>query len=165
MVEGNLITEELRSWIGREFPPQESEVVTKRDIGRYADAIGHRNPLYWNEAYAKNTPYGSVIAPRLFFGIMGGDPSEDMLRSDGSLGTEDAIPYPKSLPRRMAGGRDFEFFLPVCPGDVITARRRIADIYQRQGSTGPLIFTLSETTFVNQDGQVVAKETTTGIAR
>ena len=40
--------------------------VTKRDIKRFAQAIGETNPIHFDEDYAKSTMYGTIIAPPLF---------------------------------------------------------------------------------------------------
>ena len=37
--------------------------VEKGAIKKFADAVDDGNPLYWDEEYAKNTKYGSIIAP------------------------------------------------------------------------------------------------------
>ncbi len=36
--------------------------LTQEQIGRYADAAGDRNPIHIDEAYARSTPFGGVIA-------------------------------------------------------------------------------------------------------
>ena len=42
--------------------------VEKGAIKKYADAVDDHNPLYWDDEYAKNSRYGSIIAPPGFFG-------------------------------------------------------------------------------------------------
>ena len=37
-------------------------------IKKFADAMDDRNPLYWDEEYAGNSRFGSIIAPPGFFG-------------------------------------------------------------------------------------------------
>ena len=51
------------SWLGKEFD-RYSYSVTKEEIVEFAQSIGETNPLYTDEAYAKTTPYGGLIAPR-----------------------------------------------------------------------------------------------------
>jgi hypothetical protein len=42
--------------------------VEKGAIRRFADAVGDPNPLFRDDEYARNTPYGTIIAPPGFFG-------------------------------------------------------------------------------------------------
>ena len=53
------------SWIGKEFD-RYTYNVTKEEIVTFATALGETNPLYTDEAYAKTTPYGGLIAPPTF---------------------------------------------------------------------------------------------------
>ncbi len=47
---------------------------------------------------------------------------------------------PVSLPRRMWAGSQFEFARPLRVGDEITRRSTIADVTEKSGRTGPLVF-------------------------
>jgi 3-methylfumaryl-CoA hydratase len=47
---------------------------------------------------------------------------------------------PVALPRRMWGGRQFDFISPIRIGDRITRTSTIVDIRQKHGRTGPLVF-------------------------
>src|SRR5207245_4800485 len=53
------------SWLGKEFD-RYSYSVSKEEIVAFAQSIGDTNPLYTDEAYAKTTPYGGLIAPPTF---------------------------------------------------------------------------------------------------
>jgi len=53
------------SWIGKEFD-RYAYNVTKEEIVEFAQSVGEINPLYTDEAYAKTTPYGGLIAPPTF---------------------------------------------------------------------------------------------------
>jgi len=46
---------------------------------------------------------------------------------------------PVALPRRMWGGRQFQFISPIRIGDRITRTSTIADVRQKEGRTGPLV--------------------------
>ena len=72
---------------------------------------------------------------------------------------------PLKVQRVMAGGVEVEFLRPLRPGDVLTFKTRLADIYEREGRTGRLVFTVNEATYTNQMGEVVVIERTTTIAR
>src|SRR3989338_2643949 len=57
-----MLSEELARFIGK---PEDVRVFEagKEVIRRFADAVGDRNPLYYDEEYARNSRYGSIIAP------------------------------------------------------------------------------------------------------
>ena len=65
----------------------------------------------------------------------------------------------------MFGGEEWDFIEPVCVGDEITATTRLADLDQKEGSKGPFVRLVRETTFVNQEEQLVARSRQIGIAR
>jgi acyl dehydratase len=65
----------------------------------------------------------------------------------------------------LNGGNRFEYFAPVKVGDTITAKGRVADVYEKEGSSGNLLFIIFETEYFNQDGQLVARLRSTAIRR
>jgi len=165
MAHASLITDEIRSWIGREAPPW-TIVVSQLDVKRFAVATDDLNPLYLDEEKAKQSCYGGLIAPPLFYMAPLTEPvPESALRPDG-LPYEGKFPIPPtSLPRLMDGGTEIEFFVPICVGDVLTGRSKIVDIYQKEGQSGPLIFVVRETTYTNQKGEIVLIEKGAAILR
>ena len=165
MAQASLITDEIRSWIGYETPPWTIE-VSKLDVKRFAVATDDLHPLYLNEEYAKKSRYGEIIAPPLFYMAPLTNPvPEGELRPDG-LPYEGKFPIPPtSLPRLMDGGTEIEFFAPIRPGDTITGRCKITDIYQKEGRSGPLIFVVRESTYTNQRGEMVLIEKGAAILR
>ncbi|MFH1012119.1 MAG: MaoC family dehydratase N-terminal domain-containing protein, partial [bacterium] len=137
--------------------------VTKKDIRRFAQAIGDPNPLYMDEEYASKTRYGKIIAPPLFcHSFAFEDVPAEKLRADGSP-TEIDVPLP--VQRAMGGGSEFEVGEPISPGDVITVTRTIMDIYEKQGKSGVLYFVVIDTVYTNQNGKMVAREKATYIQR
>ena len=165
MAQESLITDEIRSWIGRETPPWTIE-ATKLDITRFAVATDDINPLYLDEKYAKKSLHGGLIAPPLFYMAPLTNPvPETELRPDG-LPYEGKFPIPPTpLPRLMDGGTEIEFFAPIRAGDTLTGRCKILDIYQKEGRTGPLIFVVRESRFTNQKGELVLIEKGASILR
>ena len=69
-------------------------------------------------------------------------------------------PYPANLD----GGSEWDYFEPVRPGDRITVTNYLADVFERQGRLGLMLFMVRETKYVNQLGQVVALQRSTGIS-
>lgn len=155
MSEKHLLTDEIRAWIGRTFPPR-TGLVTTRDIRKFCIATGNLNPRFME---AENP-----IAPPGFSGIVTSHlNSLESLKPDG-LPAEDLLP-PLPLPRVMAGGVETEYSGVIRAGDTLTAVTRVGDIRERAGRTGPLIFTILETTVTNQRNETVVVERTTLIAR
>ena len=74
----------------------------------------------------------------------------------GLLGREDMDAFDG-----LRAGNKYEFFQPVHPDDVITARRTVKDVYERTGLSGSLIFQVIETTFHNQREDLLARNTET----
>jgi len=65
----------------------------------------------------------------------------------------------------LNGGDRFEYLEPVRPGDVITSRTVLKDAYEKQGSSGSLLFLLFDTEFSNQHGRIAARVRGTRIRR
>jgi acyl dehydratase len=137
--------------------------VTKRDIKRFAQAIGEENPVHFDEDYAKSTRYGTIVAPPLFCQIFTfEDVHPNRLPSDGSP-IEIDIPVPAQ--KVVGGGSSYEILQRVKAGDKITARSTLKDVYAKEGRSGRLYFVVVDTEFSNQKNEIVARETATYIKR
>ena len=143
------LTEEMRQQaIGQESAPQTME-VEKGAIIKFAQAIGDDNPLYNDEVAARESRFGGLIAPPTF------------LRS--AVSARPGLPFEVPFERVLDGGSDWEYFLPVRPGDQITSVSRIEDMNERNGSIGLMLIYTIVVTYTNQFGQVVATQTSTSI--
>ena len=149
MTQESAITPEMRAAIGVESEPRTSE-VEKGAIIKFAEAIGDTNPIYNDEAAARESRYGGLIAPPTFLRSM----------NPGPLKVDARSPYSANLD----GGSEWEYFEPVRPGDRITVTTKIADLYERAGRLGNMMFLVRETNYVNQFGNTVATQRTTGIS-
>ena len=58
--------------------------------------------------------------------------------------------------RGFDGGKECQFFAPVRPGDTITGVDRIAEVYEKTGRSGSMIFIVRESELSNQNGEKVA---------
>ena len=149
----DIITPELRRWVGMEAQLG-IEVVEAGAIRRFADAIKDPNPLYRDEEYARNTPYGGIVAPPTFI---------HALRSIGYSSINPG-PMPWKNTTVLNGGNDFEYLEPIRPGDIITGKVKLVEISARQTKQlGPMIITVAEMTYTNQNGEVVAKQRSIGL--
>jgi acyl dehydratase len=139
-----VITDEMKAAIGMQSEPTVIE-VEKGMITKFAEAIEDPNPLWQDEEYAKQARYGEIVAPPGFLMTV-------MMRGE-------AVEFPFQLPmvRILDGGGEWEYFKPIRPGDVLTVVNRLADIRERAGRTGKMVFLVSESTWRNQRNEIVAK--------
>jgi hypothetical protein len=133
------VIERLRARIGVDSQPIEA-VVEAGHLKRFAEAIGDPNPRWLKEA---PPTFLVALAPAM-------------------LHLAEAEQYGKGW---LNGGNRFEYFEPVHAGDRITATGRVADVYEKSGSSGSLLFIIFETDYVNQSGTLVARLRGTAIRR
>jgi acyl dehydratase len=158
-----LLTEEARGWATRPLAGT-SVVVTRRDILEFSRAIGEDRSIHVDHEAARAAGHPDLVAHpyfpytiRVAAGTLNGD-----LAPDGS--SADEVP-PVETTRAMAGETAVEFGEPVHAGDVVRLERRIVDIYEKDGRSGPLVFVVVDYTFTNQDGVLVMAERFTRIYR
>jgi len=152
-----MLPEEVTKFIGQAGPATTYE-VEKGAIARFAEAVGDPNPIYWDEEYAKNSRHGSIIAPPGFFGWPVRRPQADAAQMMRGPDMAKA-----GYGRLLDGGMEYEFISPIRAGDTLTVTSAITDIYEREGRTGKMAFVIRETTYTNQNGDVVAKTRGTAI--
>ncbi len=112
-----------------------SKTITERDVLAFAELSGDKNPVHLDEAYARQTRFGTRIAHGAFsFALI-----------SAVLGTE--LPGPGAVYL----GQTLKFVKPVYFDDTLTANVEITAIRADKG-----IVTL-KTTCTNQHGQVVAE--------
>ena len=58
---------------------------------------------------------------------------------------------------QMHAGQRVQPIAPIYAGDRLTASSHLKDVYAKTGRSGTMVFIVWETTFRNQDGQVVAE--------
>jgi acyl dehydratase len=153
------LTEEVRGFVGREVTYTAPEEIGRASIRCFALALGDER-LYTDDDYARSLGYAGAIAPPTFVcetnQYMSRSPSED-----GYIGHLWELPIEGRLIR---GGNEYEFFRPLYPSDRLTVSWKIADIVERNSSSGePLIFVISEVTYTNQDGDRIARNRETNI--
>lgn len=154
----SVITDEMRAAVGVDGPPALLE-VEKTNCRMFARAVGHTDPIFYDEAAAKARGYRSIVAPPGFLGTPAFSPQASAGAPGEFGGRRFSVPYRRVL----NGGTEYEYFPDppagdaICAGDTITARARIAGFEETTGSLGPMLITRRETTYTNQDGKVVAK--------
>jgi acyl dehydratase len=161
----SLVPPETTAMIGQPLGEPVSAVVTRREAQRYARAVGDLSPIYFDEAAARAAGYDGLVAPPTFVGHVVVEGAElDDLRVDG-LWIDRGPRVRLGVARSMFGGEEWEFRRPVLVGDTITAQRRLGNVEEKEGRSGPFVLTHFETTFTNQHGDVVAVSRLVGIAR
>jgi acyl dehydratase len=154
-----MVPDELKQYIGKIDPPHVRE-VERGSIRRYADAVGNDNPLYFDEEYASESRYGTIIAPPGFFGW----PMQSVPSSEGIIGLMTAM-INAGYYRILDGGMSYECFLPVRAGDILIASPKVKDVSAKEGKSGTMMVCNFETTYLNQNGDLVAKAYQTLIGR
>ena len=161
-----MLPEEVTKFIGQSMGKSVFQ-IEREAIRRFADSVGDSNPLYWDEEYAKKSKYGSIIAPP---GIIcapwyASRPSpwgaRDEAPKEAALGGPNMAKA--GYGRVLDGGVEWEFFTAVKAGDTITAENTIKDIMEREGRSGKMAFVIRETTYTNQNGEIVAKTRGTSV--
>lgn len=145
--QSTVITDEMRAEIGKEHAPVTYE-VDKTSCRMFARAVGYTDPIYYDEDHAKSKGFRSIPAPFAFLG-------HRIYRPDTPRGPEGPR-FKTSFKRVLNGGTDIEYFDTVCAGDVLTATSKLVDISEKEGRLGPMLVTVTETEYRNQDGKVVA---------
>jgi len=154
------------------FPVEGSHIMM------FARAIGDKNPIYCDEAYAKDTEPGTIIAPPTFvqssaqfdpeyslrpkvgevwFGS-GKNPSGLMGKSsdDTEEAEGDGDSSGGGLGRGLHAEQHFEYHRHLKPGDVLSATTRPGETWEKQGRrAGKLVFSETITEYRDQDGNLV----------
>ena len=148
-----LLSEQLLSTIGRKSELRR-EIVTRRDIRKYAVATDNRQRKYLD----------GDEAPPMFHVALFWDVVELWQLTPDGVSIDGLLPkFP--LEKAMAGGLKIEYHKPIYPGDLLTSVRILTDIYEKQGRSGSLIFYEVVMDIVNDDGDLVILEKTTRILR
>ena len=149
----NLVTDEALSWIGKSDPPIEIE-VNRSDIIKYSVSTEQVLTKYLK---------GDEAPPMFIAGL-----SREIVPLQ-NLG-EDGLPPASLLPdlplkRVMAGGVRFEFHKKVKPNEALVFEKKLSDITEKQGKTGPLIFITYLITCKTKAGEMVLEQFQTRILR
>jgi len=149
---------QLSGVLGREATFQASEEIGKAIIRRFAATTGDHNPLYWDDEYAEKSPYKGVIAPPTLIFELTYDLWAAVSEHGLSKEFKEWLGFEVNLQR---AGNDYEMVQPVYPDDIITVRRKVVDVTEKQGRKGSFAFLTSEVTYTNQRGELLGinKET------
>jgi hypothetical protein len=156
-----VISAEMQAAIGTEIARRVSYPVTDSDIRRWALAV------YWPEqpparylggdgstpaAPEEFNPFAWAAAEVAVHPAATGGTQNDPDNTEKQLGL--AGPGLKFM---LNGGMEAEYGAPIRAGDVITSVTRLASYSERTGRLGLMLFTVTEDTWTNQDGDLVKR--------
>ncbi len=136
----------LRARIGKGFEgrrPWRTE-ASRDAIYHLAYAIGDLSPMYLDEAYAKKSRWGTLVAPPIIVQSM------DTLRAVGHSGLPEGLPGVHSI---WTGSR-YEWKRPVKLGDRLTAKSYLKEIVEKDSSFGGgrALYQTYEAVYTDQHG-------------
>jgi acyl dehydratase len=118
------------SYVGRQSAPMVYD-VERGHIRRFVHAIGDANPIYVDEAAARQAGHERIPAPPTFaVALRANDPREGM-----------DLDWRKLL----HGEQEFTYDRPLYAGDRVTVVGRVAEAYVKSGKSGDLDMLVLET--------------------
>jgi acyl dehydratase len=137
--------EALRARIGKDIhlPQPHIEEATKDAIRHWAHGIGDTNPLWCDEHYARQTPYGDLLAPPTFLY------AADRIVSG----------YVGGLPgvHAMFAGTDWEWHRVIRRGTTFKVSAQLKELVEHRGRfSGRAIQQIYRVDFRDQDGDLIA---------
>lgn len=127
------------SILGAEFDRATEGPVKAEELIAFAKALGETSPCY-------TEPGPALVAHPTY-----------CVRFKGQKFFPDNLP--ESLKTRMSfdAGKDLELGVPIRPGDTITVRSTLHDVYEKTGRSGSMVFVVVRFTLANQRGELLAK--------
>lgn len=122
----------------------------------FATGYGDDNPLFCDESHGQASRWGSVIGAPLFVMTMGASEIKTIRPELKERGA-----HALAGVHEFFSGDDWEFLLPVKPGDRMTKRYYLCAVEEREKSAmggGRSVMTRYRADFTNQRGEIVAIE-------
>jgi 3-methylfumaryl-CoA hydratase len=136
----------LRSWIGK--TETKSDQITAGPVAALSATL---------EIEAPAAQPGDPLPPLWHWLFFLSIHRQSELAPDGHAKLGGFLP-PVPLARRMWAGGRFEFHRPLRIGDTLTRTSRIADVQQKEGRSGPLVFVLARHEIGNATGVALVEE-------
>jgi acyl dehydratase len=150
-----LDTSDLDQYMGVPMEPGElKDPVQVNDIRRWVQAMHYPNPLHYDERWAAESRFGSIVAPQSF-----------TVATDTSHGCSPAQAGKIPNSHLIFGGDEWWFFGPrIRAGDHLVCHRMPYDYRVRETTfAGPTCFQRGDTLYINQRGERVALQRSTSI--
>lgn len=136
---------------GKEYN-EVSFTVDREHVVRFCDAIGEDNPVFRDDAAAKEAGYPGQLAPPTFITAL-------QIQTSGQVVMDQDLGLNYSMV--VHGEQEYEYTRPLQVGERLTAVPRIADIYSR----GRNEFLITEAEIKDDSGQVVCVARSTILSR
>ena len=167
---GTLVTPQMREALGVWSEPSHSLPIEASDIRRWAIATYYPETpprLFWDEAYARTTRWGGIVAPPEFnpFAWQLDTPRDRQFwHADNNLPRPQRPPDPDAPGQHgMNGGQADRYGVPMRPGDVIAETFALVRWEERTGRLGLTLFTYTDIRWENQRGELVRLRTSINI--
>ena len=129
MPQGEKVYEWEVAEIGDESPPYVYE-VTEENIANYSRAVGYENPVYVNDAAAKEVGFPGIFAPPTMVYTYAPQRRHDVMSAKGYIAPEQSRINPRSTPF-VSTNTSFQGIL-VRPGDVVTSTTKVVDKFRKR---------------------------------
>jgi len=128
--------------------------VHVNDIRRWVQGMQNPNPIYYDDRFAAEGRFGRIVAPQSF-----------AVATDVGHGATPAIQGTIPGSHMIFGGDEWWLFGPrIEPGDRLKGERMLFDYRVTETKfAGPTMFSRGDTTYINQHGEMVAKQRSTSI--
>ena len=161
----SLVPDETRRMVGQLLGEPLTATITAKEAQRFAMASGDLNPLYMDNAAARSAGFDGTLVPPVYlaWALSAARPLSE-IRDDG-LYLSGGRRVPLNVARVMFGGEEWTFLEPALAGDTITSEMRLKSLEEKTGSSGAFVLQITETTYTDQRGRIVAKALGRSIAR
>ena len=138
----------------------------------FARSVGDKNPIYYDEDYAKTTEPGSVVAPPTFVQASAQFDPDYFLRpkigepwvGSGKNPTGITQPSGGGVSRGLHAEQHYEYHRHLKPGDILKAETKPGETWEKEGRRGgKLVFSESITEYRDQDGELVITAKSVGV--
>lgn len=144
------LLDRLKARVGQETVFTAPDEMSRASFRMYALALQDYNPLYTDREFARRHGLRDVMAPPTLVCDSWQYLDSDMDEAGDLLA--------RGITRELGGlraGNDYEFVQPIHPGDIITARWRVLDAWEREGRSGRLVFLQTEFRYYNQRDELL----------
>jgi len=146
---------DVHRWLGRSLGGEQlREPVSITDVRRWVQAMQNPNPVHFDEPFARQSSFGAVVAPQSF-----------VVACAVRHGITPSIQGTIHGSHQLNVGDEWWFSEPrVEIGEHVVSKRTALDV--RTTTTkfaGPTAFQRGDTTYVNLDGKVLARQRSTAM--
>jgi acyl dehydratase len=149
-----LDTTDIDRWMGQPIGGEQlREPVTSSDVRRWVQAMHNPNPIHYDGDWPEVRENGGLIAPQSL-----------ALACSIRHGVQTSVQGTFKGVNQMNGGDAWWFYKPVAIGDLVKSVRTALD-YRITNTpfAGPTIFQRGLVTYINQHGDVLARQRSTSI--